>query len=197
MDVTAVTRGFIAVCWVVFVVYIFVSAFFTKRTVERRGRGASRILLLVAFLVALVVVNFPNLSGDAFLAYAGVPVWPNSIIDALIADAVTLGGLIVVLWARTVLGGNWSAIAEVKEKHELITRGPYRYVRHPIYSGLLLMVLGVIIVFDRAVGVFVFAACFLSLWVKAHQEEKLLTEHFPQAYPEYKARVKALIPFVL
>jgi protein-S-isoprenylcysteine O-methyltransferase Ste14 len=189
-----VTIEFIVLCWASFLIYFTVSAFFTKSTLERRG-WTWRILFPVVLLVGFIVVRY--LIGAAFSAYAGVAIWPNSMTDDIIADAITLGGLIVLFWARTVLGGNWSANPEVKEKHELITRGPYRYVRHPIYSGLLLMVLGVIIIFDRALGLFIFVACFLSLWVKAHQEEKLLTKHFPQAYPEYKARVKALIPFVL
>jgi protein-S-isoprenylcysteine O-methyltransferase Ste14 len=65
------------------------------------------------------------------------------------------------------------------------------------YSGLLIMALGANIWFGQAAGLVIFAAILLSLWVKARQEEQLLTRQFPEAYPRYRARVKALIPHVL
>ena len=61
-----------------------------------------------------------------------------------VADILTGAGLIVALWARTILGTNWSSNVVLKEQHELIERGPYRFVRHPIYTGVLLMVLGTV-----------------------------------------------------
>ena len=102
----------------------------------------------------------------------------------------------VALWARKTLAGNWSADPMIKENHELIERGPYAYVRHPIYSGMLLMMLGAAIFSGRAGAFAILAIIFFSLWYKARQEERLLTEHFPEEYPKYKARVKALIPFI-
>ena len=142
-------------------------------------------------------MRYPAVSGTTSSGFAGTTIWPNSLTDEIIADAITLAGVIIALWARTALGGNWSTNIEFKERHELITRGPYQYVRHPIYSGLLLMTLGVMIIYDHDVGLVMFLVIFIGLWIKASQEEKLMTKHFPQAYPEYKARVKALIPFVL
>ncbi len=125
-----------------------------------------------------------------------VILWSRTLVIGIIVDIITLIGLVIVLWARTVLGGNWSTDTVLKENHELIQVGPYRYVRHPIYSGLLLMALGAAIFYGRATGFVAFAIFFVTFWFRAHQEEKLLTEQFPETYPDYKARVKKFIPFV-
>jgi protein-S-isoprenylcysteine O-methyltransferase Ste14 len=108
-----------------------------------------------------------------------------------------IGRLAITIWARVVLGGNWSGNITFKENHELIEHGPYRYVRHPIYSGLCLMVLGsTTILSGRVAGLIPPIIFFLGFWSKARREEKLLTKHFPDTYPDYKARVKAFIPFL-
>ena len=84
----------------------------------------------------------------------------------------------------------------LKEDHELIQRGPYRVVRHPIYSGLLLMMLRTIVLVGRVGGFLALAICFCGFWVKLRREEALLTKHLP-GYSEYMRRTKALVPFVL
>jgi protein-S-isoprenylcysteine O-methyltransferase Ste14 len=84
----------------------------------------------------------------------------------------------------------------LKENHELIQRGPYRVVRHPIYSGLLLMILGTAILVGKLGGFVVLAFSFCGLWVKLRREEALLTEQLP-GYSEYMRGTRALIPFVL
>jgi protein-S-isoprenylcysteine O-methyltransferase Ste14 len=113
------------------------------------------------------------------------------------ADLLAIAGLIIALWGRIVLGRNWNMHPGLKENHELIERGPYAYVRHPMYSGLCLMFLGTMIWSGHKAGYLVFFACLLGAWFKLRQEEKILTRHFGESYLSYKARVKALIPFVL
>jgi protein-S-isoprenylcysteine O-methyltransferase Ste14 len=111
--------------------------------------------------------------------------------------SVCLLGLFETLWARWTLAGNWSGAVTFKQGHELIRTGPYRLVRHPIYTGILAMGLGTAL----DIGEF---HCWLALpfmaaafWIKLKQEEKLLLRHFPQEYPIYKRQVKALVPFVI
>ncbi len=111
-------------------------------------------------------------------------------------DVLVLIGLFIAISARIALGGNWSARVTLKENHELIERGPYRLVRHPIYSGLLLMILGTAIVVGQVGSFVVLAFCSFGLWVKLRREEALLTKHLP-GYSEYMRRTRALIPFVL
>ena len=111
--------------------------------------------------------------------------------------SVCVVGLLMTLWARCTLGGNWNSAVTFKQGHELIRTGPYRLVRHPIYTGLLVMALGTALDFGQL-------RCWLALpliaaafWIKLKREEKLLLRHFPDEYPAYQEQVKALVPFVI
>jgi protein-S-isoprenylcysteine O-methyltransferase Ste14 len=181
---SSLTGQFILLCWAIFIIYWIVSAFGVKRTVEKQAGWWRILILLIAAAIAFFMINH-----DAIL-------WSYTLTIGIFADIVTFIGLIIILWARTVLGSNWSTAAVLKENHELIQSGPYSYVRHPIYSGLLLMVLGMAIFYGRAIGFVAFAISFIISWLRAREDEKLLTRHFPEEYPNYKARVKAFIPFV-
>jgi protein-S-isoprenylcysteine O-methyltransferase Ste14 len=184
---------FIVFCWIVFFVYWIVAAFFVKRSVER-GRWWPRVIVAAALLL---LARRPTLREIDVRLGAGTVLWPYSRTVGIVADLVTAVGLGITLWARAVLAGNWSAVAAFKEGHELIERGPYRYVRHPIYSGILVMVLGAVAFDGRLGAAIAFAAVVLGLWFKSRVEERLLTKHFRDAYPAYKRRVPALLPFVL
>ncbi|HTU51330.1 MAG TPA: isoprenylcysteine carboxylmethyltransferase family protein, partial [Acidobacteriaceae bacterium] len=104
---------------------------------------------------------------------------------------------VLAIWARLALGGNWSSDVTVKMGHTLMTSGPYAYVRHPIYSGLLLTVLGTAIVFGEARCFLAFVLMLTGFWIKFHAEENFMEEEFGQQYSNYKQRVKALIPHVI
>lgn len=186
------TGQFIIICWAIFLIYWFISAFSVKRTALERGwRSWGWRFPILAAVLLLILLN-----QGGFSKYVGVILWHSSLLIGLVADLITLAGLIIVLWSRKTLAGNWSSDVVIKENHELIERGPYAYVRHPIYSGLLLMVLGAAIISGRVGAFVVLAILFFGFWFKASQEERLLTKHFPDAYPNYKARVKAFIPFI-
>jgi protein-S-isoprenylcysteine O-methyltransferase Ste14 len=180
----------IGLCWAVLLVYWIVAAFWAKRTAERYGWGGGQWgWLIVAGFLLLPRAALP-LSVDRIL-------WQYTPALGITADLVTLVGLAITLWARTTLGGNWSASVTIKEDHDLVAQGPYRYVRHPIYSGFILMVLGTVMLWGRVAGLLLWLACVLRFWLKLREEERVLARHFPEAYPRYRARVKALIPFVL
>jgi protein-S-isoprenylcysteine O-methyltransferase Ste14 len=106
-------------------------------------------------------------------------------------------GLGVCLWARAVLGRNWSGVVTLKEEHELIVRGPYRFVRHPIYTGLLAMLTGTVIYQGHLGGIIGLVLVFVSLWIKLSEEEELMLKQFPDQYAAYRGRVKRIIPFLL
>jgi protein-S-isoprenylcysteine O-methyltransferase Ste14 len=185
---------FVKICWVVFVVYWIVSARHLKPVKERQSR-ASRLALLAWPIGMIVLVNVicRNPSANRWMVDR---LWPDSDAAVLLGDAVTLAGLIFACWARTILGGNWSSMVTFKEGHELIERGPYQFVRHPIYTGLLVMVVGTAIVGGRGAYLLGGAATFVALLAKLRQEEALMTRHFPDTYPAYKQRTKMLIPFL-
>jgi protein-S-isoprenylcysteine O-methyltransferase Ste14 len=182
---------FIAVCWVVFVVVWFIAAWFAKRTIERSRTQARWIVWIGALLLVGTRSWWQPFA-------SGVSLWPTTDRLAAVAAALTAAGLLIALWARAVLGRNWSGAIVLKEHHEFIDRGPYAFVRHPIYTGVLLMVIGTVTLSGTRAGVILFATMVAGLIVKARHEERLLTKHFPEVYTEYRARVRArFIPFVL
>jgi protein-S-isoprenylcysteine O-methyltransferase Ste14 len=113
------------------------------------------------------------------------------------AAVLCIAGLAFCVWARVTLGRNWSGTITFKEGHELIERGPYRLVRHPIYTGLLAMFLATAIAAGHLGGVVAVMLAFASFWVKLKEEEKLMLQQFPDQYGSYQQRVKRIIPFVL
>ncbi len=184
------TGQFLLACIAAFILFWTAKAFSTKRTVEASRSQNIWTSVVIAVFVLLMVWRGRSLGPGPLL-------WSHNLTSGVIADIVTFLGLLLTLWARGVLGGNWSSGVAFKEQHELIERGPYAYVRHPIYSGVLLMFLGIAIFRGSVTGFVLLAILFVGLWLKAGQEEKLLTRHFGEAYPQYKKRVKALVPFVL
>ncbi len=189
-------------CWALFLIVMVGTALFTKRTAMRRSmpsRAAHAVLLLIAFILLVQGmggqdVPGPRLGLPIYPLY--VPVLPHAIPVAAAGLLLTIAGVLLAFWARAVLGTNWSGSVTLKKDHELVESGPYAYVRHPIYSGVLLMFLGTAIVIGTLGGLLGFPLLFLSFWIKLRQEESLMTEHFGELYSAYMARVKALIPFV-
>jgi protein-S-isoprenylcysteine O-methyltransferase Ste14 len=111
--------------------------------------------------------------------------------------ALTLAGAGFAIWARAYLGRNWSAIVTIKEDHRMVRSGPYALVRHPIYSGFLLALLGSALALGEVRGLVAVALAFLAWWFKSRLEEQFMEQRFGAEYAVYKRRVKALIPFVL
>ncbi|HEY3875165.1 MAG TPA: isoprenylcysteine carboxylmethyltransferase family protein [Candidatus Kapabacteria bacterium] len=182
---------FIVTCFAVFLIFWIVTAQRVKQTMERRAFGWNTIvpLIVIFFIILLHVLGIFH---SAFIRS-----WPHRFWIDLLSDFIVLAGLVVTLWSRVLLGGNWSRSVELKKGHELIERGPYAKVRHPIYSGILLMFLG-LAVYHASIFIFAMVLLFsVMFWFKAKSEEELLTEHFPDAYPEYKKRTWRLIPYLL
>lgn len=111
--------------------------------------------------------------------------------------AVLAAGLALSIWARWHLGRNWSATVAVKAGHELVRSGPYAWVRHPIYSGLMGGFLGTAVVLDQWRGVLALAIMLAAIWRKLHLEERFMLETFGQDYAAYRQRVRALVPGLL
>jgi protein-S-isoprenylcysteine O-methyltransferase Ste14 len=111
--------------------------------------------------------------------------------------AMCLAGALLACYARGILGRNWSGTVQLKQDHELIQSGPYRYVRHPIYSGFLLLFLGSAVMVGEwrgLLGVVIVFACF---WRKLRTEESWLLQHFGARYADYARQTKAIVPGLL
>jgi len=178
--------AFISLCFATFAVVWIIGAFFSKRTRER-----SPTLYLILFAVAIWVFLASGIS-----RMPDVELWPYTRQTGLIADIVVAFGLFFLLWARITLGTNWSGTVTIKENHELITSGPYAIVRHPIYTGMLVMLTGVAILAGHAIVFGFVAVVTVAMWIKSRTEEAMMTKEFPDAYPAYRKRVSALIPFI-
>jgi len=180
-------------CWDIFILFWVINMFSNKRTVRRQSRG-SRLLYTVPFVISFWLL-FASFSRHGRFPYDLVVV-PHSFALNGVSVALAVLGLSVAIWARVTLGRNWSGTVTFKENHELIVRGPYALVRHPIYTALLLMFLGTALDIGTVGGLVGWAVFFLSFWIKLQQEEALMIEHFGDQYRAYKQRVRALIPLV-
>jgi protein-S-isoprenylcysteine O-methyltransferase Ste14 len=109
---------------------------------------------------------------------------------------LTATGLAFATWARLRIGRNWSRMIEVKQNHQLIRKGPYAIVRHPIYSGFMLATLGTAITFAEWSGLVAFAMLTASWAYKARLEEAAMVEQFGAEYERYRQEVKGLVPFL-
>jgi protein-S-isoprenylcysteine O-methyltransferase Ste14 len=183
--VRSAVDAFIAVAWVVFWVGWIAAALRTKAT---RTRAVSSAPLRVAIVVVvLLLVRSHVLHGR------------GATVDDPWLEAVGLvlfvAGLALAVWARVYLGRNWGTPMSEKDDPELVTTGPYRWVRHPIYSGLILAMLGTalavtlywFVITALLGGYFVYAATV---------EERIMVRRFPEVYAAYKARTRMLVPFV-
>jgi protein-S-isoprenylcysteine O-methyltransferase Ste14 len=181
----------ILACWIIFIVYWIISAQRAKAIAEKQS-----ILSALAHRIPLGFSYF-------LLVFRRPPPPMNLRLIPDVDWALAIGvlvcglGLFMTIWARWTLAGNWSSDVTFKEGHELIRTGPYGFVRHPIYTGLLVMCLGTAIEVGRL-------RCWLALplmaaafWIKLKQEERLMLRHFPDEYPAYQKQVKALVPFVI
>jgi protein-S-isoprenylcysteine O-methyltransferase Ste14 len=181
---------FIACCWIAWLVYWVVMAFTTKRTVERRGFMEYRVAGGVAFVVMAAAGRLLDVSPRS-------QVWQTTPVLEVVTCCMVAGGVAFTVWARVVLGRNWSAEVTFKQDHELIESGPYALVRHPIYTGLILMGLGTAVDYGRVIGFALVVTVCSALWWKVRMEEQVMSTHFPDAYADYRRRVRAVIPFVL
>ena len=124
-------------------------------------------------------------------------IWEVSQAGVYVLAAVMLAGLSLTWWARIYLGPLWSSVITRKENHKIVDTGPYAFVRHPIYSGLIIALLATAAAEGRVTGLFGAALIVLGVWLKARTEERfLLTELGPEMYSAYSRRVPMLIPFL-
>jgi protein-S-isoprenylcysteine O-methyltransferase Ste14 len=176
-------KSAIGVVWVVFWVYWLLSAFAAKHgSWSLRTRPPALIIIILGF-VLIRTIGVGSLAVDSLaLEVVGVIVF--------------LSGLGLAVWARIYLGRNWGMPMTEKDEPELVTTGPYRLVRHPIYSGILLAVFGTSLATNLSLLI---AAGVIGIYFiySAKVEEKIMTSSFPNNYPSYRMRTKMLIPFVL
>ena len=175
-------------CWIIFCLYWFVSSWSVKPTQEKVG-GVGGYWHYILIITAVLLFNIPVYPLTLSLV-------SHSTAIAILSLALAISGLAIAITARRTLASNWSGSVTFKRDHDLITRGIYQYMRHPIYTGVLLMFLGTALLVGTLGAAIGFLVLFFTFWFKLRQEEALMERHFPREYPAYKNRTKALIPYI-
>lgn len=178
----------IVVPWTAWVVYWIATSNRVKAT-ARKEASRSRTLQSIPLIAGGALIVLPDFNRAAWSFD------PQSIgVVQLAGLAVLLAGLAFSVWARLHLGTNWSVSVTLKEGHELVRSGPYALVRHPIYTGCLLALVGAAMIGMEWRGAAGLLLIFASLAYKVRVEENWLTGHFGGAYAQYRRDVAALIP---
>ena len=187
----SVANQLILACWLAFLAYWIISARQLKAVAEKQSSWSARLHRIPLGISYFLVADWrlPSPFNE--------PMTPQTNWARVVGVLICVAGLFITLWARRTLAGNWSSDVTFKQGHELIRTGPYRFVRHPIYTGLLVMGLGTAIEIGLLRGWLALPLMAIAFWIKLTQEERLLLRHFPDQYPAYKQQVKALVPFIL
>ena len=187
-------QQWIPTLWLVLFVLWILAGVLSKRSVQRQTDSSRLFQVGLTFLGAMLIFNFAHWFVSGWLTTRIIPREAAYVVGGAIA---TIAGMLFSVWARVVLGTNWSGRVTIKQDHELIRRGPYQIVRHPIYTGFLFALLGTSFVYG-------FARCFigvlivgLGFWIKSKTEEQFMVQQFGEQYIQYRRQVRALIPYIL
>jgi len=179
-------------CWLLFWVYWS----FGARRIRSPARQAP--LAFTVLNTGLLYAGFVLvLLGHSVPRPLSLRLTPDAAWIAALGTALVIAGFALAIWARRVLGANWSGVVRVAEGQRLVRSGPYAVVRNPIYSGIALAVFGTALVTSTVAALIGFALVIVSFWQKARMEERLLLLEFGDEYAAYRASVKSLIPFIL
>jgi protein-S-isoprenylcysteine O-methyltransferase Ste14 len=189
----AILHSVIPALWILFTVYWVISARFAKPNINRAARWkhvGMRATMLVLVVIALSSATLRHglreaqsyQSSHAFMTATGI--------------VLVVIGIAIAVSARRQLGRNWGMPMSQQENAELVMTGPYAYVRHPIYSGIILGMVGSAIGHSVAwtLPLILFGGYFIY---SARREEELMLRQFPDVYPAYMARTNMLVPYVL
>ena len=191
----------IFISWGVFLIAWALAAFNVKKDIKGGvlSNWSQFWILRVIFVVIIVFVLTRIGNGTAHYSnynsrlsnHIFLPSLPLAWLGALFAAS----GIAFAVWARIYLGKNWSPAPRIKENHELVVGGPYAYVRHPIYTGVILAAFGTVLS-GTFIGIFMFIFSSIIFLLRIKKEEKIMLKLFPNEYPAYQARTKKLIPYV-
>jgi len=181
----------ICVCWMVFLIYWrlrSIRSLHSKRKVALTFTVSNNVLLFLGLLLVLLGRSVSGSLGLLFL--------PQVIFIHITGTIFAIAGVSFAIWSRHLLRNNWSHNVAILEDQQFIRSGPYAIVRHPIYTGILLALLGTTLVASTIGSLLGFVFAIISLWQKACMEEQLLITEFGQQYANYQRDVRFLIPLI-
>jgi protein-S-isoprenylcysteine O-methyltransferase Ste14 len=175
--------------WYIFAAYWAISALRVSRA-KATERSVDRVATITIMIVAFVLLFDDHLrTGLLDRRFAPAENW-----IAWAALGLTSLGVAIAIWARYSLGQYWSARVTLKEDHRLIRSGPYRSVRHPIYTGMLLGAVGRAFTIGEWRGVVAVVLILVAHSLKAKREESLLAREFGEEYAFYCRETGFLFP---
>jgi protein-S-isoprenylcysteine O-methyltransferase Ste14 len=173
------------IVWLLWVLSWWIAAFWRARSTKQAPRASYRWQLMLAFLGFVLLFWRTPFPGQPWWSIGPVLGW------ALVGVVATGAGF--AWWARIHLGALWSGAIEMREAHHIVDTGPYRLVRHPIYTGLILSALGLAAIKATPLAMLGAALVAIGFALKAKAEERFLTKELPD-YPSYARRVPMLVP---
>jgi protein-S-isoprenylcysteine O-methyltransferase Ste14 len=175
--------------WMVLAGYWAVSALSQKST-KKEEHPIERLRHLVPVMIAFLLLSQP----DASYGWLGLRFVPESGTLNLLGLLLAAAGVAFAIWARWHLGGNWSTVVSIREEHDLICTGPYRTVRHPIYTGLLLAMTGTVLIVGECRALMAFAIALASFYLKARKEDAWLAREFGETFEGHAKRTGMFLP---
>ena len=177
--------------WIIFILDWSVSALFVKKSLTKQGPG----WIIWRVVLALFAILFMRYDRPGYLSFIRFSF--QSLFSFVVPGSVlTVLGLFGAVWARIYLGRNWSGYVTYKEDQTLVTTGPYKYVRHPIYTSMILMFIGTILYYGALFISIFFVILGISFILRTRKEEEIMVKLFGGKYTEYMKRTKRLIPFI-
>ncbi|HYT22488.1 MAG TPA: isoprenylcysteine carboxylmethyltransferase family protein [Candidatus Polarisedimenticolia bacterium] len=183
------SREWINALWILFGLYWLLSAFKRKKT-KRRETWAQRFVYTLPLVAAAEFLVRP----EARRGWLGARFVPANPTVEWAGVLLTAAGVAVAFWARWHLGANWSGVVTLKEGHELIRSGPYRNIRHPIYTGILLALFGTVVATGEVRGLLAVAIAWLSFYWKARREESFLSQEFGEKFAAHAKQTGMFLP---
>ncbi|MGN6417413.1 MAG: methyltransferase family protein [Pseudobacter sp.] len=180
--------------WVIVLTYWTISGLMAKKVEHQEPFLKQFVQYWLPLIIAILLLGPGEWYGHSWLRENFVE---HSDLVGTIGLSISAIGATIACTSRHILGRNWSLSVQKKEDHQLIKNGIYKIIRHPIYTGLLLLFIGNALIVGDYRAIIAVLIVFVSLWLKLKKEEKLLTRIFGTKYTEYQNQTKALIPYLL
>jgi|SRR5580658_5009609 protein-S-isoprenylcysteine O-methyltransferase Ste14 len=176
-------------CWIILWIYWLVSAA-NQKTAKKRESTSERMHQIIPMILCYMLLFEPFLN-FGYLRLRFAPKRPDVECAGLFLTAL---GVAFAIWARAHLGANWSAAVSIRANHELIRTGPYRRIRHPIYTGLILAAIGTALVLGQVRGLLAVAIFVAAFYTKASKEERWLTQEFGDQFEAHTRQTGMFLP---
>jgi protein-S-isoprenylcysteine O-methyltransferase Ste14 len=181
----------IEVPWLIFVIYWFLSSLRLNKMQQREPAGQQIGRILIGAVAFVFLYSDDPRFGVLNRRFAPERYWILAV-----GSALTIAGIAFAIWARYHIGRYWSSTVSLRAGHELIRTGPYARIRHPIYTGILLAVVGTALAIGRYRALVAFVIMLLAFTWKSKREEALLAGQFGSAFEEHRRHTGFFLPRV-